>query len=270
MLRIPGLRLWRRRQYDTAQGFCLSHGLAVKKKPKRPGRKPKKPAPGRIRRALKWATITATFGIVTSFLLILPLRWFDPVTSAFILRDDSGRVPPMFQWVDWEQLGSSAPLAAVAAEDQRFTDHFGIDFHSIQKSLDAAANGERLRGASTITQQLTKNLFLSPSRNLLRKAVEAYLTVVAEICLPKRRILEIYLNVVELGPGIYGVGAASKHFFRKRPDELTDAEAALLAAVLPNPSRLNVAAPSSYVRERQRWIVGQMQRLRRDGWLSNL
>jgi len=223
-----------------------------------------------IRKYLKWAAITIALGIVTSLLLLLPLRWLNPVTSAFMLRDDSGRVPPMYQWVDWDRLGSSAPLAAIAAEDQRFAEHFGIDFHSIRKSLDAAEKGERPRGASTITQQLAKNLFLSPSRNLFRKAVEAYLSVVTEACLPKRRILEIYLNIVEFGPGIYGVGAASQHYFHKHPSKLTDAQAALLAAVLPNPSRLNVAAPSPYVRDRQKWILGQMQRLRREGWLSTL
>lgn len=241
--------------------------MTVKKKRKK---KSRKRSPGRLRSSLKWLAITIGVGIAASTLLILPLRWFDPVTSSFMLRDDSGRVPPMFQWVDWERLGASIPLAAVASEDQRFLQHPGIDFHSIQKSLEAAENGGRLRGASTITQQLAKNLFLSPSRNLLRKGVEAYMTLVIEVCLPKRRILEIYLNIVELGPGVYGVGAASRHYFNKRPADLTDSEAALLAAVLPNPSQLNAAAPSPYVRERQKWIIGQMQRLRREEWLSQL
>ena len=245
--------------------------MAVKKKQRKStSRKPKRRSVGALRKYLQWAALMVAAGIVISILFILPLRWFDPITSAFMLRDDSGRVPPMQIWVDWERLGSSAPLAAVASEDQRFAEHLGIDIQSIQKSIKAAEGGARLRGASTITQQLTKNLFLSPSRNLIRKAVEAYLAVVTELCLPKRRILEIYLNVVELGPGIYGVGAASQHYFRKRPSELNDAEAALLAAVLPNPSRLNVGAPSPYVRDRQKWITGQMQRLRREGWLSNL
>jgi monofunctional biosynthetic peptidoglycan transglycosylase len=240
--------------------------MTVKKRKK----KSIKRSPGRLRTSLKWLAIMVGIGIAASVLLILPLRWFDPVTSAFMLRDDSGRVPPMFQWVEWERLGSSIPLAAVASEDQRFLQHPGIDFHSIQRSLEAAEYGERLRGASTITQQLAKNLFLTPSRSLLRKGIEAYLAVITEVCLPKRRILEIYLNIVELGPGIYGVGAASRHYFDKRPADLSNSEAALLAAVLPNPSRLNVAAPSPYVRERQKWIIGQMQRLRREAWLSNL
>lgn len=238
-------------------------------KKKRKKKRSKRPA-GRVRTVLKWLAMAIVFGVCASILLILPLRWFDPVTTAFILRDDSGRVPPMFQWVDWENMGTSVPLAAVASEDQRFLQHAGIDFNSIQKSLEAAENGGRLRGASTISQQLAKNLFLSPTRSMLRKGVEAYLTLVIEACLPKRRILEIYLNIVELGPGIYGVGAASRHYFGKHPADLSDAEAALLAAVLPNPSRLNVAAPSPYVLERQKWVVGQMQRLRREAWLSQL
>jgi monofunctional biosynthetic peptidoglycan transglycosylase len=208
--------------------------------------------------------------IAISLLLILPLRWFDPATSAFMLQDDSGRDPLLHTWVAWPQLGSSMPLAVVAAEDQRFATHFGLDINAIRKSIDAGKRGHRLRGASTISQQLAKNLFLTPSRSMVRKGVEAWLTVVIEICLPKQRILEIYVNIVELGPGIYGVGAASHHYFRKSPAALSDREAALLAAVLPNPVQLKVNAPSPYVRERQRWILGQMQRLRREQWLTLL
>ncbi len=162
------------------------------------------------------------------------------------------------------------PLAVVASEDQRFADHFGVDVQSIRKSIDEAGAGDRLRGASTITQQLAKNMFLSPSRNFLRKAVEAYLSVVIEICLPKRRILEIYVNIVELGPGVYGIGAASRRYFEKTPARLTDYDAALLAAVLPNPIQLRVDTPTPYVRKRQRWIIGQVQRLRRESWLSRI
>jgi monofunctional biosynthetic peptidoglycan transglycosylase len=208
--------------------------------------------------------------IAISLLLILPLRWFDPATSAFMLQDDSGRDPLLHTWVAWPQLGSSMPLAVVAAEDQRFATHFGLDIDSIRKSIDAGKRGHRMRGASTISQQLAKNLFLTPNRSMLRKGIEAWLTVVVEICLPKRRILEIYVNIVELGPGIYGVGAASWHYFQKSPAALSDREAALLAAVLPNPVRLKVDAPSAYVSERQRWILGQMHRLRREQWLMLL
>ena len=127
-----------------------------------------------------------------------------------------------------------------------------------------------MRGASTISQQTVKNLYLWRGRSFLRKGFEAWLTVVAEISLPKRRILEIYLNIAEFGPGIYGVGAASRHYFGKPPSRLSDAEAALLAAVLPNPRRLHADRPSRYVRERQRWILTQMRRLRREGWMTRL
>ena len=127
-----------------------------------------------------------------------------------------------------------------------------------------------LRGASTISQQTAKNLFLWPGRSFVRKGLEAWLTVMLEVSLPKRRILEIYLNIAEFGPGIYGAGAASRHYFGIAPAQLSDSQAALLAAVLPSPRRLQVNNPSDYVRERQAWIVTQIARLRREGWLTRL
>lgn len=217
---------------------------------------------------LRWIGYALLLPILASLLLVLPLRWFNPVTSAFMLQDDSGRDPVLYEWLDWSQLGTAMPLAVVAAEDQRFAEHLGLDFDSIRKSIDDGKRGRKVRGASTITQQVAKNLFLTPSRSLLRKGVEAYLAVVIEICLPKRRILEIYINIVELGPGFYGAGAASRHYFHKPPAALSDREAALLAAVLPNPIRLRVDAPTAYVYERQLWIIGQMRRLRHERWLT--
>ena len=208
--------------------------------------------------------------VALSVLLVLPLRWLDPTTTAFMLQDDSGRVPVLFEWVSWDELGAAAALAVVAAEDQKFVDHSGLDVDSIVDSIHEARDGGRLRGASTISQQVTKNLFLWSGRSWARKGLEAYLTMVAEVCLPKRRLLEIYLNIVELGPGIYGVGAASDFYFGKSPAALNDAEAALLAAVLPNPHAMRVDRPSAYVRERQRWILTHMRRLRREGWLTRL
>jgi monofunctional biosynthetic peptidoglycan transglycosylase len=202
--------------------------------------------------------------------MVLPLRWFNPITTAFMLQDDSGREPLLHEWVDWTEVGTAMPLAVVAAEDQRFAVHYGVDWKSIRKSLDDAGDGRRLRGASTISQQLAKNLFLTPSRSFVRKGIEAYMSTVIEICLSKRRILEIYVNVVELGPGIYGIEAASQHYFNRTPRDLSDRQAALLAATLPNPIQLKVDAPSPYLRERQTWIIGQMQRLRKEDWLYHL
>lgn len=230
----------------------------------------KKKQPGWVWRWTRRALFAVLAFLVACVLLVLPLRWIDPVTTAFILRDDSGRVPVLQVWSDWEELGRAAPLAVVAAEDQRFADHFGIDVESIQKSLEDAEEGERLRGASTISQQLAKNLYLWSGRSFLRKGVEAWFTLLLELFLPKQRILELYLNIVELGPGVYGYGAGAEHFFAKPAASLSFAEAALLAAVLPNPERLKADRPSDYVRERQRWIEGQMQRLDREGWITRI
>jgi monofunctional biosynthetic peptidoglycan transglycosylase len=207
---------------------------------------------------------------MVSWALVLSLRWVDPPTSAFMLQDDSGRAPVLYEWTAWLDLGSAAALAVVAAEDQKFAQHFGFDLQSIQDSVAASNAGTPLRGASTITQQVAKNLFLWPGRSLLRKGIEAYFTLLIELSWPKRRILEIYLNIAELGPGIYGMGAASDTYFNQRPSSLSDEQAALLAAVLPNPKRLLVRRPSGYVRERQRWILEQMRRLRREQWLLRL
>ncbi|HNP34563.1 MAG TPA: monofunctional biosynthetic peptidoglycan transglycosylase [Woeseiaceae bacterium] len=221
-------------------------------------------------RWLRPLLLLVAFFVALSFVLILPLRWVNPPVTAFMLRDHSGRDPLLREWTTWDELGTAPVLAVVAAEDQKFADHFGLDMASISKSIEVAEAGGRLRGASTISQQVSKNLFLWPGKSLFRKGLEAYLTVVLEVCLPKRRILTIYLNIAEFGPGIYGAGAASKYFFNKPATDLSDAEAALLAAVLPNPIKFQVNEPSAYVLERQRWILGQVERLRRENWISVL
>jgi monofunctional biosynthetic peptidoglycan transglycosylase len=202
-------------------------------------------------------------------LMILPLRWLNPPVTAFMLQQrDSGQ--RAYEWVPLAGINRSAWLAVIAAEDQRFPDHNGIDLDAIRKAIEEAGNGDAVRGGSTITQQLVKNLYLWPGRSLFRKGIEASLSVLLDAWLPKQRILELYLNVVEFGPGVYGVGAASRIYFNKSPRELSSYEAALLAAVLPNPAALKVDAPSAYVRSRQQWIVVQMQRLQSQGLLHNL
>ena len=168
------------------------------------------------------------------------------------------------------RMPGSLPIAVVAAEDQKFSGHMGFDVASIRQSVDDYSQGRLLRGASTISQQVAKNLYLWPSRSFLRKGIEAYFTALLEAMLSKQRILEIYLNIAEFGPGIYGAGAASSSYFGKTPSALEDAEAALLAAVLPSPRRLRVSQPSSYLLERQTWILGNMERLRREQWLSTV
>lgn len=231
-----------------------------------PRRKTRK---ARWRRLLSGVIVVIALFVLVSLAVTLPLRWVDPPTSAFMLRDTSGRIPVAYRWVDWDEIGSAAVLAVVAAEDQKFKAHFGLDIESIRDSIETSRKGGRLRGASTISQQVAKNLYLWSGRSFVRKGLEAWFTLLLEAFLPKRRILEIYVNIAQFGPGIYGVGAASDHYFHKAPGRLYDREAALLAAVLPNPVRMDVASPSDYVRERQVWILGQMARLRREGWLAN-
>lgn len=221
--------------------------------------------PQRFRRVVVRALLLVVgIALGASLLLVVPLRWIDPMTTAFILADEHEAAEIQFEWMPWKQMSDSLPLAVIAAEDQRFFEHAGIDLESIRESVEESRRGEGLRGASTITQQVAKNLYLWRGRSFVRKGIEAWVALLIDLTWPKQRILEVYLNIAELGPGIYGAGAASEVYFGKTPAQVTDAEAALLAAVLPNPNRLDAGAPSAYVRERQRWIVGQMSRLRRE------
>ena len=173
-------------------------------------------------------------------------------------------------WVAYEHIAPVTALAVVAAEDQLFNQHFGFDLDALEQAMRDNEAGKRLRGASTLTQQTAKNLFLYPEQSYVRKALEAYLTVLMELTLPKQRILEIYLNIAEFGEGIYGVGAASETFFSKQPDCLTAQESALLAAVLPNPQRLRVDQPTAYVLARKAWILKQMRQLGGAAYLGDL
>jgi monofunctional biosynthetic peptidoglycan transglycosylase len=156
----------------------------------------------------------------------------------------------------------------VAGEDQKFPYHHGFDLDSIQDALDAADDGKRLRGASTISQQTAKNLFLWNGRSFVRKGLEAYFTVLIELTWPKQRILEVYVNLAEFGDGVYGVGAASEVYFHTTPARLTPAQAARLAAVLPSPRRMHVDRPSAYVQRRTNWIQRQMMQLGGTGYVE--
>ncbi|MGH8187263.1 MAG: monofunctional biosynthetic peptidoglycan transglycosylase, partial [Steroidobacteraceae bacterium] len=196
---------------------------------------------------------------------VLTLRWVDPPTSAFMIREGfvipRGATRPQairHQWVDWPAISAQVKVAVIAAEDQQFPEHHGFDLDSINDALEDRQRGRRTRGASTISQQVAKNLFLWPAQSWIRKALEAYFTVLIETLWPKQRILEVYLNVAEFGRGVFGVGAASEVYFRKRAAHLSAYDAALLAAVLPSPKRMRVNAPSQYTRARQQWILDQM------------
>jgi monofunctional biosynthetic peptidoglycan transglycosylase len=164
-------------------------------------------------------------------------------------------------WVNLDQISPNLPLAVVASEDQKFPEHWGFDVEAIEKAYQLNQHSHKVRGASTISQQVAKNLFLWSGRSYFRKGLEAYFTLLIEACWPKRRILEVYLNSAEFGHGIYGAEAAAQQFFHRPAAKLTRSDAATLAAVLPSPQRLHAAAPSAYVQQRRDWILGQMQAL---------
>ena len=205
-----------------------------------------------------------------SVLPVVAFRWLPVPVTSFMLLDRGSDYPRQHAWVPWERISPQAALAVIAAEDQRFPRHAGFDFEAIDQALGAAERGRRLRGASTISQQLAKNLFLWPGRSWPRKALEIWFTTWLELLWPKQRILEVYLNVVEFGPRIWGVEAASRHYFGRSAARLRREQAALLAAVLPNPKRYSVAAPSAWIRQRQRWILGQMEALGGPAYLGQL
>lgn len=198
--------------------------------------------------------------LLLNLLAVVPLRWIDPATTSFILQDKRASDKWLWQrWTPLDEISPHLPLAVIAAEDQRFPTHHGIDFKAVQNALSEKRG--RRRGASTISQQLAKNLYLWSGRSMLRKGIEAWLTVLMEGAWTKRRIMEVYLNTVEFGPGTYGVTAASKRFFGRSPRHLSKRQAALLAAVLPSPRRMSAKAPSAYVNQRADEIQTWMDKL---------
>ena len=220
-----------------------------------------------VRRVALGAVKAGAVLFAASLLAVLALRWVPPLTSGVMIERRIGSIGDDkayrldYRWVPWERIATHAGLAVMAAEDQNFPNHHGFDLESLQKAIDAHERGKRLRGASTISQQVAKNVFLWSGRSFVRKGLEAYFTVLIEAMWPKRRILEVYLNVAEMGGGVFGVEAASQKYFRKPASRLTASEAALLAAILPNPIRLRADRPSAYVQERRAWILQQMEQL---------
>jgi monofunctional glycosyltransferase len=219
----------------------------------------------RIARRLAMALLAF---VAITWLAVLVLRFVPPPTSAFMIErrveaaaygrhDFSLR----YRWVSWTRIAPAAPLAMVAGEDQTFPFNHGFDIASIRSAVDVAEEGGRLRGASTITQQTAKNLFLWGGRSFVRKGLEAYFTVLIDVTWPKRRILEVYANIAELGDGVYGVEAASQAYFHEPASRLTWPQAALLAAVLPDPRGWRADRPSPYVQRRAAWIEQQMRQL---------
>lgn len=171
-------------------------------------------------------------------------------------------------WVPLEEISAALPLAVITSEDQKFEMHFGFDLDAIEKAqkYNEKHKGKRVKGASTITQQTAKNVFLWPARNWIRKGFEVYFTFLIELFWSKERIMEVYLNVIEMGPGIYGAEAASKHYFNKPAKKLSRSESAAIAAILPNPLKWSASKPTLYINKKKAWILRRMQTLETDSF----
>ena len=209
-----------------------------------------------------------------SLLQVVLLKWIDPLTSSVMFQREfnlfsTNKKPVIYQWYDYDEISKKFVLAVIASEDQNFPFHFGFDFDQIDKAFKEKNKRGRLRGASTITQQVAKNLFLWEGKSFIRKGFEAYYTVLIEFFWSKRRIIEIYINIAETGDNIFGVGMASKILLKKNPAKLTEQESALIAAVLPNPKKFSAKYPSAYVKERQEWILEQMRLLGGVSYIKN-
>lgn len=228
------------------------------------------------RRRSRWRWLLLGFLVAT----IMPILVFGvvnpPLSMCMIIAWLDARLHQRadfrlhYTWVTAAENSDELALAVIAAEDQRFAMHAGFDFKQIRAALGNGVEGRELRGASTLSQQVAKNLLLWPGRSWLRKGLEAWFTFWIERCWSKRRILEVYLNIAQFGDGIYGARAASQIFLHKNPAALTRREAALLAAVLPNPLELHIASPSARVVRRRGWIEQQMTRLGGRGYLKQI
>ena len=219
----------------------------------------------------RWLLRLIVIFVVTSVAVVALLRWVDHPGSAVILqRYIAEGIPQRFEWVPLEAISPHMALAVVAAEDQKFPQHSGFDLAAIRDAVQDRLAGEPLRGASTLSQQVARNLYLWQGRSLVRKGLEAWVTTLIELLWPKRRILEVYLNIAETGERTFGVGPASRRFFKQGPDRLKREQAALIAAVLPNPIRLRIDRPSDYVWQRQAWILKQMSLLGGHSYLRDL
>ncbi len=225
----------------------------------------------RVLKVIKYFLII--YFVFTFFIVILYKFVNPPITPLMVIRlaeqSWDGQVIKLKKgWISIDKMSPNLPLAVVSSEDNLFMDHSGFDFASIEKAneYNAKKQGKKVRGASTISQQTAKNVFLWPQRSWVRKGLEVYFTVLIEFVWGKKRILEVYLNVIETGKGIYGVEAASESYFGKSSANISRGEAAMIAAVLPNPLKWNPASPTPYIRGRQQWILWNMNNIGKLGY----
>ena len=195
--------------------------------------------------------------VLASGVLVLALRWLNPSSTWLMLRDPPQTAAPR-RWLPLSQISPQLIRAVIAAEDSKFLSHCGFDWEQIRAAWQANQRGKRLRGASTISQQTAKNLCLWPKRSWIRKGLEAYFTLLLEVCWPKQRIMEVYLNIIEMGPGIYGAHQAAQYHFGCAAHGLSAPQAAMQAAVLPDPKRRNPKRPGAYTLRYQQSILHKM------------
>ena len=218
----------------------------------------------RWRRVLGWLLKLGISVIVFSVLCVICLRWVNPPLTGVMLQRKleaaaQGQATGLTrQWCSLDQLGAQLPRAVLASEDQRFVAHHGFDFTEIEKALERAQDGGGLRGASTISQQVAKNVFLTTHRSWIRKGLEFWFTALIELFWSKQRILEVHLNVAEWGPRLFGGCAASLHYFGIPASRLSAQQAAQMAVTLPSPLTRRPDRPGPYSIERARWVLGQM------------
>jgi monofunctional biosynthetic peptidoglycan transglycosylase len=202
--------------------------------------------------------------LVISIISVIAFRWVPvPLTPLMVIRcieqkSDGKSMTLKHDWVSLEKISPKLQLAVVCSEDQNYLKHFGFDWGAIEKAMKANEKGEKLRGGSTISQQTAKNVFLWPGRSYVRKGLEAYFTLLIEIFWSKERIMEVYLNSIEMGNGVYGAEAAAQHWFKKTAVKLNKDESAAIASILPNPLKYIANPPSNYISKRKAWIKQQM------------
>lgn len=218
---------------------------------------------------LRFVKLFFIFFFAISLFSVILFRFIPvPVTPLMLIRlVEQGLHHDSFKlqksWKPLDQISENLPLAVMISEDQRFSDHWGFDFKAIRKVLKSN-DKKHIKGASTISQQTAKNLFLWPGRSWLRKGLEVYFTILIELFWSKRRIMEVYLNIIEMGNGIYGAEAAAVTYFGHPAKKLSFNEAALIAAILPNPLRWSAIQPSPYIRAKQYWIKRNIFKIKND------
>ena len=219
---------------------------------------------GFFQKLKRWFFKAVIVFFITSILAVIVFKWVPvPFTPLMLIRNieqwtEGKSATFTHKWVSMDEISPNLAKAVVVSEDQKFLQHFGFDVEAIEKAYEGNKKGKKIKGGSTITQQTAKNVFLWPQRSYVRKGFEVYFTFLIEVIWSKERILEVYLNSIEMGDGVYGAEAASQHWFRKSAKKLSTYEAASIAAILPNPRKYKAVRSSNYVERRKNWIVRQM------------